>query len=153
MSRNLNKYILLSSSDKTAGDYYIGDRKKESLGYLASLYPDINETNYATKESVHYTARDGLEIEAYLTKPLHIKENTKPPAIIFPHGGPMARDYGGFDYWAELFANRGYVVFQPNFRGSSGYGYEFEMASIKGWESHARRLTRRGYLAERAKHY
>lgn len=133
MSDDLNKYILFSRSDKTAGDYYLGDRKNKQLQYLASLYPQINESNYATKKLVHYKARDGVEIEAYLTKPINITKDSKPPAIIFPHGGPMSRDFSGFDYWAELFANRGYVVFQPNFRGSSGYGYEFEMAAIEGW--------------------
>lgn len=133
MSSDLNKYILLSRSNKTAGDYYLGDRKNKSLQYLASLYPQINESNYATKQLVHYKARDGVEIEAYLTKPISMAKDIKLPAIIFPHGGPMSRDFSGFDYWSELFANRGYVVFQPNFRGSSGYGYEFEMASIEGW--------------------
>ena len=133
MSKDLNKYVLFSRSKKTAGDYYLGDRKNKGLSYLASLYPKINETNYATKHLVHYTARDGVEIEAYLTKPIGMAKDSKLPSIIFPHGGPMARDYEGFDYWAELFANRGYVVFQPNFRGSSGYGYEFKMASIEGW--------------------
>ena len=133
MSKNLNKYVLFSRSNKTAGDYYFGDRNKKSVMYLASRYPQINESNYATKQLVSYQARDGIDIEAYLTKPLTMAENEKLPAIIFPHGGPMSRDFNDFDYWAELFANRGYVVFQPNFRGSSGYGYEFEMASIEGW--------------------
>lgn len=133
MSEDQNKYVLYSSSKTKAGDYYLGDRKTKSLEYLASLYPQINEHNYASKQLVHYKARDGIEIEGYLTKPVNSQENSKLPAIIFPHGGPMARDYAGFDYWAELFANRGYVVFQPNFRGSSGYGYDFEMASIEGW--------------------
>lgn len=133
MSRDLTRYVLFSSSRKAPGSYYLGDRKEKNLSYFASLYPEINETNYATKQLIHYKARDGLSIEAYLTKPLNTNKETKLPAIILPHGGPMARDYGGFDYWAELFANRGYVVFQPNFRGSSGYGYDFEMASIEGW--------------------
>jgi dipeptidyl aminopeptidase/acylaminoacyl peptidase len=133
MSHDLKKYILFSSSNKEPGAYFLGDRNEGSLTFLAGKYPQINNTNYATKKLVKYKARDGLEIEGYLTKPINHKEGSKLPAIILPHGGPMARDYAGFDYWAELFANRGYVVFQPNFRGSSGYGYEFEMASIQGW--------------------
>ncbi len=133
MSKDLNKYVLYSSSKTRAGDYLLGDRKEKSLDYLASSYPQIDENNYASKKLVHYAARDGTEIEGYLTKPINSEENNKPPAIIFPHGGPMARDHSGFDYWSELFASRGYVVFQPNFRGSSGYGYDFEMASIEGW--------------------
>lgn len=133
MSEDQNKYVLYSSSKTRAGDYLLGDRKTNRLEYIASLYPQINEENFASKQLVHYKTRDDKEIEAYLTKPINSVEKDKLPAIIFPHGGPMARDYAGFDYWAELFANRGYVVFQPNFRGSSGYGYDFEMASIEGW--------------------
>ena len=133
MSKDQNKYILYSSSAQRPGDYLLGNRKNKKLEFLASLYPQINTSNYATKKLVQYEARDGLNIEGYLTTPLNTPKDAKLPAIIFPHGGPMARDYAGFDYWSELFANRGYLVFQPNFRGSSGYGYEFEMASVKGW--------------------
>jgi dipeptidyl aminopeptidase/acylaminoacyl peptidase len=133
MSKDQNDYILFSSSVQRPGDYLLGNRKNKKLEFLASLYPHIDASNYATKELVQYEARDGLFIEGYLTTPLNTPKNAKLPAIIFPHGGPMARDYAGFDYWSELFANRGYLVFQPNFRGSSGYGYEFEMASVKGW--------------------
>ncbi len=133
MSNDLQRYVIFSSSDKEAGSYFLGDRAKGTLNYVASRYPDINESNYAAKKLLSYQARDGLNIEGYLTTPKYTDSNTKLPAIILPHGGPMARDYKGFDYWAELFANRGYVVFQPNFRGSSGYGYNFEMAAIKGW--------------------
>ena len=132
MSNDLQQYLIYSSSDEEAGSYYLGDRTKGTLNYVASRYPQINESNYAAKQLISYQARDGLNIEGYLTTPKNASKN-KLPAIILPHGGPMARDYKGFDYWAELFANRGYVVFQPNFRGSSGYGYDFEMAAIEGW--------------------
>ena len=133
MSKDQNKYVLYSSSSQRPGDYLLGDRKNKKLEFISSLYPEIDASNYATKTLVQYQARDGLFIEGYLTKPLNSAKNAKLPAIILPHGGPMARDYAGFDYWSELFANRGYLVFQPNFRGSSGYGYEFEMASVQGW--------------------
>jgi dipeptidyl aminopeptidase/acylaminoacyl peptidase len=132
MSDDLQRYIVFSSSDKEPGSYFLGNRTKGTLTYVAGRYPQINESNYAAKKLISYQARDGLNIEGYLTTPKNASQN-KLPAIILPHGGPMARDYKGFDYWAELFANRGYVVFQPNFRGSSGYGYDFEMAAIEGW--------------------
>ncbi|MBK6512019.1 MAG: prolyl oligopeptidase family serine peptidase [Haliea sp.] len=88
----------------------------------------MNEVLPGAKK-VSYRARDGLEIEAYLTLPKHVVD--KPvPAIIFPHGGPMVREYGGFDYWTQFFVHRGYAVLQPNFRGSSGYGHEFQMHAV-----------------------
>ncbi len=132
-SRDLKKYVLFSSSENNPGQYFIGDRSKGTLLFLASRYPKINESNYANKKLVHYKARDGVKIEGYLTSPIGKTKGSKLPVIILPHGGPMSRTRSGFHYWSELFANRGYVVFQPNFRGSSGYGYKFEMAAIKGW--------------------
>lgn len=133
MDKHQNRYVLYTSSDKDAGSYYLGDRKHKALDYLASEYPLINDKNYAGKQKVHYQARDGLKIEAYLTLPVDYQQGQKRPAVILPHGGPMARDYAGFDYWSEFLANNGYVVLQPNFRGSSGYGIEFEQMGIKGW--------------------
>ena len=47
------------------------------------------------------------------------------PLIVMPHGGPWAHDTVSYDYWAQFFADRGYLVLQPNFRGSTGYGTEF----------------------------
>jgi dipeptidyl aminopeptidase/acylaminoacyl peptidase len=55
------------------------------------------------------------------------------PVVVLPHGGPQARDYPGFDWWAQAFAARGYAVFQPNFRGSSGYGRAFVDAGHGQW--------------------
>jgi dipeptidyl aminopeptidase/acylaminoacyl peptidase len=55
------------------------------------------------------------------------------PAIVLPHGGPAARDYPEFDWWAQAFASRGYAVFQPNFRGSTGYGPKLERAGDGQW--------------------
>ncbi len=74
---------------------------------------------------VHYKARDGLEIEAVLTLPKG-REAKGLPVVVMPHGGPWAQDTLDFDYWAQFVASLGYAVIQPNFRGSTGYGYDFE---------------------------
>jgi len=52
---------------------------------------------------------------------------------VMPHGGPDARDQMDFDWWAQFLANRGYAVLQPNFRGSSGYGWDFTQAGLRQW--------------------
>ena len=75
-------------------------------------------------DSVSYTARDGLDIPAYLTLPAG-RTPKNLPMVVMPHGGPFARDEWGFDTWAQFLASRGYVVLQPNFRGSTGYGRQF----------------------------
>jgi dipeptidyl aminopeptidase/acylaminoacyl peptidase len=132
-SKDQQKYVLYVSSDDTSGTYLLGDRKKGELISFADSYPDINDAVYAGKKNISYTARDGLKIEGYLTLPVGYKKGDKLPTIVFPHGGPMARDYANFDYWTALLAYHGYAVLQPNFRGSSGYGYEFLMQSIQGF--------------------
>ncbi len=132
-SKDQRQYVLYVSSDDSTGSYMLGNRDTSELTFFAAAYPDINEHVYSGKEKISYKARDGLMIEGYLTLPVDYKEGNKLPTIIFPHGGPMARDYGGFDYWTALLAYHGYAVLQPNFRGSSGYGYDFEMAAVQGF--------------------
>ena len=79
-----------------------------------------------------YRAADGLERHGVLTLPPG-KPAKGLPLVVLPHGGPEARDYPGFDWWAQAFASRGYAVFQPNFRGSSGYGTPFRDAGLGEW--------------------
>ena len=55
------------------------------------------------------------------------------PLVVFPHGGPESRDNMAFDWWAGFYAARGYAVYQPNFRGSSGYGFKFRTAGLGQW--------------------
>src|SRR5205823_3936247 len=74
----------------------------------------------------------GLEIPAYLTLPKGVSPKNL-PLIAFPHGGPWARDLWGYDTFAQFWANRGYAVLQPNFRGSTGYGKKFIDAGNKQW--------------------
>ncbi|MBT0586214.1 alpha/beta hydrolase family protein [Alteromonas oceanisediminis] len=124
-----NAYILYTENDFTPGTYYLGNREKQTLGKLFEQYPDLKTSNIEHK-LVSYQARDGIDIEGYLTLP----NGQGPfPTILHPHGGPGARDYDGFDYWTSFFVNRGYAVFRPNFRGSSGYGYEFAQSQMQSW--------------------
>ncbi|WP_462169000.1 alpha/beta hydrolase family protein [Pseudoalteromonas lipolytica] len=132
-SENQRQYVLYLTGDGSTGTYMLGNRDTNELTVFASAYPDIDDRVYSGKEKISYKARDGLTIEGYLTLPVGYKEGDTLPTIIFPHGGPMARDYSGFDYWTALLAYNGYAVLQPNFRGSSGYGHEFEMAAVQGF--------------------
>jgi dipeptidyl aminopeptidase/acylaminoacyl peptidase len=81
---------------------------------------------------IQYKAGDGMDIAAVLTLPPGVPGKNL-PVIVMPHGGPEARDYPGFDWWAQAFASRGYAVLQPNFRGSSGYGAAFLRAGYGEW--------------------
>jgi len=86
----------------------------------------------ASMHSIHYRSIDGLNISAYLTLPKGIAA-TALPVMVFPHGGPWARDRWGYQSFPQFFANRGYAVLQPNFRGSTGYGKTFLNAGNGQW--------------------
>ncbi len=132
-SRDEKRYIVLAQSDTDPGLYYFGDRDKKTLVPMARRYKKLLPNLMRPKEVVSYRARDGLDIEAYLTLPEHNGKTKKFPTVIFPHGGPLSYDGRGFDYWTQYFANAGYAVLQMNFRGSSGYGHEFMSAGLKNW--------------------
>jgi dipeptidyl aminopeptidase/acylaminoacyl peptidase len=132
MSADENRYILFSSNSTKPGTYFLGNRKQGSLSFVLEQYPLLSGKRLSGKTKISYQARDNTTIEGYVTLP-HKNGSQHKAALIIPHGGPMARNYGGFDWFAEFFASRGYTVLEPNFRGSSGYGFDFEMASIKNW--------------------
>ncbi len=115
------KKLVEASSDTDAGHYYLYDRDKHTLGTVATVRPALDGVPLARVEAVTYAARDGTKIPGFVTWPPG-KDRRGLPAIIMPHGGPSARDARGFDWLAQFFAASGYVVLQPNFRGSSGYG-------------------------------
>ena len=126
-----NVYLLYSESDETPGVYYLGNRKNKSLEGLFEQYPLLTSHALSRHKLVSYTARDGTKLEGYLTVP----EGAQGPVatILHPHGGPGAREYDGFDYWTSLFVSRGYAVFRPNFRGSTGYGRQFAESQMQAW--------------------
>jgi len=131
-SENGNRYILFVENSSTPGSYYLGDRDKGTLELIADSYPKLANIKLPSKKTIVYQARDGLSIEAFLTLPEGKANNL--PTIIFPHGGPIAADAAqGFDYWTSFFANRGYAVLQMNFRGSTGYGFDFMKAGLGQW--------------------
>jgi dipeptidyl aminopeptidase/acylaminoacyl peptidase len=86
-----------------------------------------------TAAVVQWKARDGLDISGYLTRPPNAAAAKKLPLIVYPHGGPEARDYLDFDRSVQFYAARGYAVFQPNFRGSNGFGDSFVRAGYLEW--------------------
>lgn len=136
MSHDQNRYIVESSSGTHAGSYLLGDRKDKSMTFLLHKYSQLEPELMVAKQKIQYQARDGLNIEGYLSTPLGYQQGPAAgtlPTIIFPHGGPISFDDEGFDYWTQFFANRGYAVLQMNFRGSHGYGFDFKQMGLQGW--------------------
>ncbi len=129
------KYLIYVGSDRTRGRYYFYDRAVGSPVLLTELAPWLAEEDMVAMHPVTYTSRDGLTIEAYLSLPHpYTPETAKAlPVVVHPHGGPWARDSWGYSAEVQFLCNRGYAVFQMNFRGSTGYGRKFLEASYKQW--------------------
>lgn len=128
-----NKYaIVYVYSDTNPGDYYLFDTKSYNADYLITRRPWIDLEQMLPMESIEITTRDDVTIYGYLTKP---KDNSKKvPLIVLPHGGPHGiRDYWGFDWEAQLLANKGYAVLQVNYRGSDGFGLDFQEVGYGKW--------------------
>ena len=132
MTKDEQLMIVAASNDRTSGARYVYDVKADKLTKLADINPLIAEADMAEMKPVAYTSRDGLIIRGYLTLPKGVAAKNL-PVIINPHGGPWARDSWGFNPEVQFLANRGYAVFQMNFRGSTGYGRKFWEASFKQW--------------------
>ena len=124
-------------------------RDKSEIDELGKSMPALGPEMLSPVEWVRYKARDDLEIPALVTVP---KGEGPFPAVVLPHGGPAARDYWGFGLWPQLLANRGYVVIQPQFRISTGFGRKHFEAGFSQWglamqddlEDAAQYLVKRG---------
>jgi len=125
-------WLVSFTKDNGPVSYYAYDRKKKKGTFLFDHIPELNKYRLARIEPISFQARDGLTIHGYITFPIW-KQKKNLPMVLFVHGGPWARDYWGYDSRAQLFANRGYVCLQVNFRGSTGYGKAFVNAGDKEW--------------------
>lgn len=112
--------------------FYIYDENSKSISPLGSSRPQLGEKPLFNRIAKSYETDDGLTIHGYLTTPIN-GPTQNAPTIILPHGGPEGRDTITFDWWAGFYAARGYTVYQPNFRGSDGYGLKFRQAGFGQW--------------------
>ncbi len=106
-------------------------------GQLKQLTQENNELfaqlQTAEMENIQYNSADGTEIEAFITKPLGFNSNMKYPVILWIHGGPTSQYEFSYRFEPHLYAAKGYVVIQPNPRGSTGYGQKFAQALFADW--------------------
>lgn len=121
MSADGNKVVVGAWSDTNPGQYYLFDKAAGSVRPLLAVRAELDGYKLAQVKPVTVKAADGTDIPAYLTLPPG-SDGKGLPAIVMPHGGPSSRDEWGFDWLAQFYANRGYAVLQPNYRGSAGYG-------------------------------
>ena len=131
-SQDFSRLIVFTSGGDDSGTYWFVDIAKGSADPIGREYPDVQPADVGPIKMVDWKAADGLQLHGVLSLPPSRPAHNL-PVVVMPHGGPEDRDYPVFDWWAQAFASQGYAVFQPNFRGSSGYTSEFVDAGQGQW--------------------
>ena len=130
-SRDGKHAIVFVSSDRNPGDYYLFDLNTHNAQYLMSAKKWIDPQQMRPMQPVSLNARDGQALHGFLTLPA----GSKPyPLVVLPHGGPHGiADAWQYDPEVQLLANHGYAVLQVNYRGSGGYGRNFQQRGYRQW--------------------
>jgi dipeptidyl aminopeptidase/acylaminoacyl peptidase len=125
--------LIFSASDRSPGTFYLLDVKKGRIEYIADRSPWIHPKEMSPMKPVRYAARDGLEIPAYLTIPKG-SDGHDLPMVVVVHGGPWVEgDEWRYDPEVQFLAAHGYAVLQPNFRGTTRYGWKHFSAGFGQW--------------------
>lgn len=125
--------VLVSSYGASdPGRWFLVDTTTWKLREVAEANAKIDPARLRPVEALTYRARDGLTIPAYLTRPA-AATNRPLPMVVMIHGGPHVRDHWTYDTEVQLLARAGYVVLQPQFRGSTGFGRQFQEAGYRQW--------------------
>lgn len=133
-SSDLKKHVLyLEGAEAPSGEYLLLDLATSDAKSIGFPYPLVKAGMVVKPKWINYAARDGVQIPAYLTMPASAPNGKGLAAIVMPHGGPQARDNPGFDWWSQYYASLGYVVLQPQYRGSDGFGRAWVKAGEQQW--------------------
>ncbi len=131
-SADRKKVVVHVDGPKNSGVFYLIDLQAKRADIIGETYPGVPPDQVAEMRPYTYKAADGMEIPGFLTLPPG-REAKNLPLVVMPHGGPQVHDSQAFDYWAQAIASRGYAVLQPNYRGSSGYGWDYVEAGHGEW--------------------
>jgi dipeptidyl aminopeptidase/acylaminoacyl peptidase len=132
-TRDRKKIIARIETPSTPPEYVMLDVEGPKVMRLGEAYPGLKDVPMGRLQATTFKARDGAEIPVYVTLPPGTQDIKNAPTIIFPHGGPESRDEPRYYYWTQFMATRGYVVIQPQFRGSTGFGKAHRLAGYRQW--------------------
>jgi len=131
--RPASPWLLVSAyADVWPTRTFLYNRETQKIQQIGAAHPAIEPQQMARTTLVHYRARDGLDIPAWLTVPQGESKNL--PMVVLVHGGPYVRGSSWrWDPEVQFLASRGYAVLQPEFRGSTGFGSQHFRAGWKQW--------------------
>lgn len=129
--KDFNLVVFKIYTDVNPGQILYYSSKTGQIKELVTINPTLKDQEFSPMESLSFYSRDGKMINGFLTYPL--KKQNKYPVVVLVHDGPNYRDTWGFNQEVQFLANRGYAVFQVNYRGSTGFGKEFLKAGDKQW--------------------
>jgi dipeptidyl aminopeptidase/acylaminoacyl peptidase len=125
------------NSSQNPATYWMMNMKTRAARMFHDPYPDLEQFKLATYEAVRWKSTDGMEIEGILVYPVDYEKGTRYPLLAHTHGGPQSSDDFTFDGYAHARAGRGYAIFMPNYRGSTGYGNDFMRDMVGHYFLHA----------------
>jgi dipeptidyl aminopeptidase/acylaminoacyl peptidase len=131
-SDDRKKIVVAADSPEFGPGYALINLDSHHADWIGNDYAKLTAADISPVRTVRFKAQDGTPLGGYLTVPKG-KDAKNLPLVVFPHGGPAARDEPGFDWWAQAMASRGYAVLQVNFRGSNGFGWDFLHAGFGEW--------------------
>lgn len=122
------RLVTVQVFDEKGSEYHLVDRRTKEKRFLGRSQMVRFADALATTEPIELTARDGVRLHGYLTRPPGY--GAPGPTVLLVHGGHWARDYWGYSSVVQILANRGYAVLQVNYRGSTGYGRAFRELAV-----------------------
>jgi dipeptidyl aminopeptidase/acylaminoacyl peptidase len=125
-SRDGKVLTIYNYGPRDPGSYYL--LKDGKLTAVGSKQPLLKSEDLADVKYISYEARDGKTIHGFITIP---KGEPPFPTIVMPHGGPFVAEVVSWDEWSQMLANNGYLVLQPQYRGSTNFGLDFYMSAFK----------------------
>ena len=126
------KVLVFIEGQESSGEYMVVD-ENNNMSIVGMARPDIPFSAVHSIASFNYKAKDGLDIPALMTIPKTWDQKSKLPTVMLPHGGPASYDSMKFDWMAQALAEQGYLVIQPQFRGSKGFGNKLTLAGYGEW--------------------
>jgi len=130
VSSDLKQMVLKTTAPTDPGAFHYYDFDRKALRRIGDQRPWLTSDRLAPVSVLSVRSRDGVDIPAYLTTPLAAGPR---PLVVMPHGGPELRDSLDWDFFAQALAAQGWLVLQPNFRGSGSYGRSFVAAGEGHW--------------------